>query len=739
MRWTRTPLSRHAHGRIVNGVLTTDPVDVRFHWVVNSIHLERPLQDARLRVTFTPDGGLEGILAGYTPIEDLYDFQYGFRNGKDAKGNPANSQTHFRLRQRPGTRAGSHLQRRLFRAEAARGRASRPQERAVHVDLHAIPNQGDPRLRGRYAHTKRQCSPGQTMIRMKLRNLITTTPRRVAPWVAACALCVPLIAGLSCAQESAAAPTEPQAVGGPPEIRRLTESQYRASVADIFAPDIPIVGRFEHGLRADGLLAVGTSQAGLSSFSFEQYDASARGVAAEVVSEKRRDQLVPCKPHSEKTFDAGCAKQFVEHYGQALFRRPMTSEEVKRYVRTAQGAQERLGDFYQGLQFALAGMMVAPDFLVRIDRTLPDPKHAGQLRLDPYSKATRLSYFLTNSTPDAELLRAAGAGELDTDAGLARQADRLIASPRFAAAVRAFFQDMLEFDTFDELAKDPVIYPAFNSTVALDAQEQTLRTITDHLIVQQGDYRDLFTTRNTYLTRALGAVYRLPVATRNGWERAQYPDNSGREGILSNVSFLALYSHPGRSSSTLRGKAIRQVFLCQQIPDPPNNVDFSVVQDSSNTKLPTARDRLEAHRTSPACVGCHRLMDPLGLTLENFDGVGSFRTQENGAVIDASSTLDGRDFRGADGLGQALHDNAQTPHCLVDKMYRSASGRKATPAEGPYVSYLNQFFATNGYRVPDLMRAIAVSRTFYAVSASPAGDNKPQQRAALQSTNGGRS
>jgi hypothetical protein len=575
------------------------------------------------------------------------------------------------------------------------------------------------------------------MSMMRNQSQIASAARRNLRRLAACAaFCLPLIGSVSVAQESP--PTEPQAIGGPLEIRRLTESQYRASVADIFGPDIPIVGRFEHGLRAEGLLAVGTSQAGISSFSFEQYDASARGVAAEVVSEKRREQLVPCKPHSPSSFDAACAKQFVEHYGLALFRRPLTREEEQRYVRTAQGAQQRLGDFYQGLQFALAGMMVAPDFLVRIDRVVPDPKHRGQFRLDPYTKATRLSYFLTNSTPDAELLRAAGAGELDTDAGLARQADRLIASPHFERAVRAFFEDMLEFDTFNELAKDPVIYPAFNSTVALDAQEQTLRTIVAQLVAQRGDYRDLYTTRSTYLTRALGTVYRLPVATRNGWESAQYPVGSGREGILANVSFLAFYSHPGRSSSTLRGKAIRQVFLCQTVPDPPNNVDFSVVQDSSNTKMPTARIRLEAHRTSPACAGCHRLMDPVGLTLENFDGVGAFRTQENGAVIDASGTFDGRDFQGAEGLGQAIHDSPQTPRCLVDKMYRSAVGRKATPDERPYVDYLNQTFQADSYRVPDLMRAIAVSRSFYAVSAPAVGATTPQ-RAAVQTSNGDRS
>lgn len=572
--------------------------------------------------------------------------------------------------------------------------------------------------------------------------MMTGRSRRAAAGLAVCAaFCLPLFCGgFSLAQESAGPPREPDETGsGQPMIRRLTESQYRATVADIFGPDIPVVGRFEHGLRADGLLAVGTGQAGISSFSFEQYDASAQGIASAVVSEAHRSQLVPCRPRSDSSFDADCAKQFVQHYGQALFRRPLTREETERYVRTAHTAQQRMGNFYEGLRFALAGMMVAPDFLVRIETAVPDPKHPGRLQLDSYSKAARLSFFLTNSTPDAELLRAAGAGELNTDEGLARQADRLIASPRFEGAVRAFFQDMLEFDTFDELAKDPVIYPTFNSTVAHDAQEQTLRTIVNLLVTQRGDYRDLFTTRDTYLTRALGTIYRLPVATRNGWESAQYPASSDRAGILSNVSFLALHSHPGRSSSTLRGKSIRQVFLCQQVPDPPNNVDFSVVQDSSNTAMPTARIRLEAHRTSPACAGCHRLMDPLGLTLENFDGVGAFRASENGAPIDASGTLDGHEFQGAEGLGQAIHDNAQTPRCLVDRMYRSAAGRSILPAEHAYIDYLNQVFQTNGYRVPDLMRAIVLSRSFYLVAAPEKGETRPSQRAQVLTRNGGHS
>src|SRR5262245_13106907 len=354
------------------------------------------------------------------------------------------------------------------------------------------------------------------------------------------------------------------------------------------------------------------------------------------------------------------------------------------------------------------------------ERTEANPKQKGKIRLDAYSKATRLSYFLTNSTPDQELLRAAGAGELDSEVGLKRQVERLMASPRYEGAVRAFFEDMLQFDAFEDVAKDPIIYPSFNSVVARDAQEQTLRTITDHLITKNGDYRDLFTTQSTFLTRALGIIYKMPVPTRNGWEKREFAADSGRVGILTDVSFLALNSHPGRSSATLRGRAIREIFMCQKVPDPPPNVDFSAVDlTSNNPDKPTARIRLEAHRSQPVCAGCHTLMDPLGLTLENFDGVGAFRTHENAAPIDVSGSLDGQDFSGAKGLGQVLHDNPLTSYCVVEKLYRSGVGRNTADEEQRYVVDMSKQFAANGYRVPDLMRAIASGRTFYAVSPPP--------------------
>jgi hypothetical protein len=346
----------------------------------------------------------------------------------------------------------------------------------------------------------------------------------------------------------------------------------------------------------------------------------------------------------------------------------------------------------------------------------PAPGTPGEVRLDSFSKASRLSYFLTNSTPDEQLLEAAANGKLHTPEGLALQVNRLVRSDQVEGAVRAFFADMLHFDGFRDLFKDPEIYPYYTVQVAQDAQEQTLRTIVSHLIEDEGDYRDLFTTRNTWLTRSLGVIYRMPAATRNGWERAVYPEDSGRAGILTDLSMLALHSHPGRSSPTLRGKAIRENLLCERVPDPPADVDFAAFQDAAAEVGSTARIRLTEHNANPVCAGCHRITDPIGLALESFDGAAVFRAVENGVELDLSGSLYGEDFDGPVGLGETIRNSDSAPSCLVEKMYRSAVGRELLSAEDPVLEKLYSDFTQQGYRVPDLMREIALSSSFFAVS-----------------------
>jgi hypothetical protein len=340
-----------------------------------------------------------------------------------------------------------------------------------------------------------------------------------------------------------------------------------------------------------------------------------------------------------------------------------------------------------------------------------------------------MSFLLWNAPPDGDLLAAAERGDLHDPAKLAVQVDRLLASPRLESGARAYFADMLEFESFDALAKDSVIYPKFSLKVANDAREQTLRTITDFLVERRGDYRDLFSSRKTFVTRNLGMLYRVPVESRTGWEPHVFAEDDPRAGLLTQIGFLALHSHPGRSSATLRGKAIRELLLCEPVPMPPANVNFAIVQDTANPKYRTARERLTAHRTDAVCAGCHKIMDPIGLALENFDGAGQYRETENGAPIDASGELDGVAFKDAAGLGQAIHDNPATVACLVGDVYRYATGRAVQQDEAEYMTWLKARFAADRYRFPALLRRIALSDAFYRVGhAAKAGPIKEAQR-----------
>jgi hypothetical protein len=516
------------------------------------------------------------------------------------------------------------------------------------------------------------------------------------------------------------------AVSGPVAMRRLTQQEYKQIIADVFGPTVKLGGRFEPDLRDAGLLAVGASEVSVTASGFEQYDAMARTIATQVVDEQHRGSMIPCKPADPIGPDDSCAKAFLARAGRLLYRHPLTEVELQAVVAGAAAAASKDKDFYSGLGLALASMLEAPQFLFRQEIAEPDPDHVGQSRLDAYSKATRLSFFLWDTVPDAQLLDAAEKGELNTESGTAKQVDRMMASPRLEAGVRAFFTDMLGFDTFETLAKDPTLYPKFGPRVAADMQEQTLRTLVDHLLVQKGDYRDSFTTRNTFLTPALASIYHVTIAPPDGmWNTFvpyQYPADAEQAGILTQGSFVALHSHPGRSSPTIRGKALRQILLCQKVPDPPGNVNFRVVQDTSNPQYKTARERVTAHRTEPTCAGCHKLVDPIGLAMENFDTIGGYRATENGATIDSSGELDGAKFSDAIGLGKAVHDHPAVPACIVNRVYAYAVGHKATKTESGWLaSTVEKQFAADGYKFPALLRQVATSEAFYRVTPPQTG------------------
>ena len=510
------------------------------------------------------------------------------------------------------------------------------------------------------------------------------------------------------------APTEPLDNASLPRTRLLTGEQYANTIAQVFGADISesILPPMPPMARTDGLLASGAAFAGVTSDQISQIQLSAASVAEQVVDEDHRGFLIPCRPESISEGDSACARQFLGETARLLYRRPLDEARLTELVDIARYATDQTDDFYDGLALALEAILLSPEVIFIVDQTEPDPNRPGEQRLDDYSLAARLSFLLWNAPPDANLLLAAENGELSNPEGLARAVDRLLASSRLEAGMRAFFDDMLGFDDFNSLAKDPVVYPMVTGATLADAREQTLRTIIDHVLTEEADYRDLFTTRKTFMSMSLAPVYGTPPS--DGWVPSEFDERSPRIGLLTHVSFLAANSHAVRSSPTLRGKALRELFLCQHVPEPPPDVDFSGLEEDENAL--TARARLRVHNENPSCAGCHLITDPMGLSLENFNGAGLFRETEDGAELDITGELDGVFYDDISGLASAMRDHPKLSYCLVNRLYAYGTGGPVTLKDDrDTLRWLETQFIDGGHKLPAVLRDLALSQAFSSI------------------------
>ena len=541
-------------------------------------------------------------------------------------------------------------------------------------------------------------------------------------------------------QAPADSPTiEPPEAPPPPfapaatQLLRLTRTQIENSIHDVLGDDIGVVVGTEPDIRQGGFYAVGAGNDSVSSWGVDQYEDLAIAVAEQAMEPgEARDARMPCTPSG--TTDAACATQFVERYGRLFYRRALRTEERDRLVALANDAATELGDFHRGLSLTLIAMLQSPNFLYRNE--LGEPTGEGENRLVGGTQlASRISYFLWDTTPDDELLRAAENGELDTPEGLASHVDRMLADDRTRRSVRQFFTELLELKKLDYLSKDRNAFLHYSPAVGPDARTETLLTIEDHIFEQDGDYRDLMTTRRTFLNRRLASIYEVPAPAREGFAAFEHPADSPRRGILGQLSVLALHSHATRSSPTLRGAFIRINLLCTEIPPPPADV---VTELSETDPTLSIREQLWEHRENPVCASCHELMDPIGLGFENFDGLGQWRENEwlltfdengdvlrdenndrvlvRGADIDPSGDLDGVAFDNVTQLTQAIHDHPDLGPCLTRSLYRFATGHIDAPSEEAQLRELSDGFASDGYRVRSLMRAIALSDGFRMAS-----------------------
>jgi hypothetical protein len=415
----------------------------------------------------------------------------------------------------------------------------------------------------------------------------------------------------------------------------------------------------------------------------------------------------------------------VREFGRKAFRRPLEPAELHRY----EALLAKEADSLKGAQLVVEAMLQSPNFLFWINET-PDPKWKA------WAAASRLSYSVWDTMPDAELFAAAERGELATRAGVEKQVRRMLSDPRAHESLDEFVSQWLRFDRLATASKDRRKFPYFTRETA-NAMITEARTFLSDLVWNDGNFMDLFTANYGYVSPELARIYGVQAPARD-FERVAFPANSERAGILGQGLFLALTAKPDDSSPTARGLFIREQFLCQHVPDPPPGVNTNL-PPVSEAKPQTNRDRMSEHTTNASCATCHKLMDAVGFGLEKFDAVGARREQmvlEFHKKSDEEEEEDGKhpipkrivtlplntdayvagiansEFSSPLELGAVLAKSPQCQECVVKQYFRFQAGRSETAADRPVIRSVTGDFRNSGFRFKELILSLVLFREF---------------------------
>ncbi len=427
---------------------------------------------------------------------------------------------------------------------------------------------------------------------------------------------------------------------------------------------------------------------------------------------------VPTRASLEKIYTCGhlhgghgpaCLRRIVASLARRAYRRPVSTSEVAPLLRLASTAQKQGDSFEEAVSLAIQAILVSPDFLFRIER---DPKAASAAHpLSPYELASRLSYFLWASMPDEELRRCADLGTLRQPQVLAAQVRRMLKDEKAGALVEAFGGQWLQFRALESVAPDRERFPTFDNGLRLSMRRETelfLATI----VREDRSILDLIDGRYTFLNERLARHYGIGGVRGPEFRRVDLPVAGRRSGVLTQGSVLTVSSYATRTSPVLRGKWILENVLAAPPPDPPPGTPR--LDESKISASGSLRQQMEAHRRNATCAACHSRMDPLGFGLENYDGIGAWRTADGKFPIDASGALpDGRSFHGPDEMKAILKgDRDAFAACITEKMLTYALGRGLERSDRRTVQAIAHRLADRRYRFSALVDEIVKSLPF---------------------------
>ena len=498
-------------------------------------------------------------------------------------------------------------------------------------------------------------------------------------------------------------------------FKRLTLAELQNSLTALLGP--VTLGELEPDTFLGGFAKVGGSTVAVSLSGVGRYQTVIEAATASVFADaKRRDALIGCTPSG--VTDTTCFRSFVERFGRLAWRQPLTAAQLDRESALAATLAQTFGNATDGLRATTNAILLSPNFLYRLERGEPDSASTFW-RYSGYEMASRLSYFLTNSGPDDALLQAAAQSKLTTVDGVRAEAGRLLddASGKGRESVRNFVTELFRLAIVAGRAKDPA-FTAYTPAMQGAMMREVPSMFEDLVFEQKVPATDLYTTHVTYVNADLAKLYGLDATglTSDSWVKVTLPASGLRNGYLGTGAFLSEFANQKEGSPTQRGKFIRTALLCDSIPDPPPNVSTNLDDGAAGVHL-TKRDKLAKHREQGAtCTGCHALMDPLGLPLENFDAIGAYRQTDGGLAIDVSGDLDGVAFNGPVEMGQVISKSDKAGSCLVRNLYRYANGVLEADGQEFTLAQLTKQFEDNKRDFHQLMLDVVTSDGFRLVA-----------------------
>ena len=423
-----------------------------------------------------------------------------------------------------------------------------------------------------------------------------------------------------------------------------------------------------------------------------------------------RRRIFICRPGRSLSEDA-CARRIIASLARQAYRRPVTGADVAPLMKVYAAARAD-SDFDHGVEAAVQAVLVSPKFLFLQEKDPETAKPGSVRRLTDLELASRLSFFLWSSIPDAELLAVAEQGRLKTPAVLEKQVTRMLADRRAEALTNNFAAQWLYLRNLEYQRPDIVDYPAFDTRLR-QAMKQETEMFFASIVRDNRSVLDFIDADYTYLNQRLAEHYGVPGVYGASFRRVKLDPASQRGGLLGQGSILTVTSYGNRTSVVRRGKWILDSLLLSSPPPPPPNIPALV--ESRNGKVLTAREQMEMHRSNPSCSMCHAKMDPLGFSLENYDAVGAWRVADaSGKAVDAAAVMaDGTAFTGPAGLkGVLLSRKDQFAQAFTDRLLTYALARGLEAPDMPVVRAVSRQAAADNYRIHAIILGIVKSEPF---------------------------